>query len=79
MSGVTHRVIIHKNKKKKGTQILQIYWIYKDAIDLTFRQTFFQNELQRVLYKLVLVTYPLDNSQGIYSPSNFKFIKKHKK
>ena len=57
------------------TQILQIYWIYKDAIDLTskwkvrFRQTFFQKEEQRVLYKLVLVTYPLDHSERIYSPS----------
>ena len=32
---------------------------------------FFQNEVQRVLYKLVLVTYPLDHSERIYSPSNF--------
>ena len=65
-----------------STQILQIYWIYKDVIDLTsrwnvlFRQTFFQIDLQRVLYKLALVTYPLDHSGGIYSPSNFRFIKK---
>ena len=49
----------------EGTQILQIYWIYKDTIDLTsrwkvlFRQIFFQNEVKRVLYKLVLVTDPL--------------------
>ena len=34
-------------KPKEGTHILQIYWIYKDAINLTsrwkvrFRQTFF--------------------------------------
>ena len=66
-------------------QILQIYWIYKDAIDLTsrwevrFRQTFFQNEVQRVLYKLVLVTYPLDHSRRICSPSNFRFSQKTKK
>ena len=57
-----------------------------DAIDLSsrwkvrFRQFFFQNEVQRVLYKLALVTYPLDYSRRIYSPSNFKFIiKKEKK
>ena len=37
---------------------------------------FFQNEVQRVLYKLVLVTYPLDHSRRIYSPLNFRFIKK---
>ena len=43
-----------------------------NAIDLTSRwkvrcrQTFFyQNEVQRVLYKLVLVTYPLDQFQRI--------------
>ena len=41
-----------------------------------FRQTFFQNKVQRVIYKLVLVTYPLDHSWRIYSPSNFRFIKK---
>ena len=56
------------------TQILQIYWIYKDAIDLTsrwkvrFRQTFFQNEAQRMLYKLVLVTYHLDHSRKVLQP-----------
>ena len=40
------------------------------------RQTFFQNKVQRVLYyyKLVLVTYPLDHSRRIYSPSNCRFI-----
>ena len=37
---------------------------------------FLQNEVQRVLYKLVLVTYPLDHSRRIYSPLNFRFIKK---
>ena len=58
--------------------------IYKDAIDLTsrwkvrFRQTFFQNEVQRVLYKLVLVTYPLNHFCMIYSPLNFRFIQKTK-
>ena len=40
---------------------------------------FFQNEVQRVLYKLVLVTYPLDHSRRIYSPSNFRFSQKTKK
>ena len=39
-----------------------------------FRQTFFYGEVQRVLHKLVLVTYPLDHSQRIFSPSNFRFI-----
>ena len=69
----------------RGTQILQIYQIYKDAIDLTsrwkvrLRQTFFQNEVQRVLYKLVLVIYPLDHFRWIYSPSNFRFSQKTKK
>ena len=40
---------------------------------------FFQNEVQRVLYKLVLVTYPLNHFCMIYSPSNFRFIQKTKK
>ena len=40
---------------------------------------FFRNEVQRVLYKLVLVTYPLDHSRRIYSPSNFRFCQKTKK
>ena len=40
---------------------------------------FFQNEEQRVLYKLVLVTYPLDHCRRIYSPSNFRFIQETKK
>ena len=60
---------------------------YNDAIDLTSRwkvryvldKLFFQNEVQRVLYKLVLVTYPLDHFCGIYSPSNFRFSQKTKK
>ena len=40
----------------QSTHILQIYWIYKDAIDLTsrwkfsFRQFLSQNEVQGVLY-----------------------------
>ena len=37
---------------------------------------FFQNEVQRVLYKLGLVTYPLDHFCRIYSPSNFRFSQK---
>ena len=40
---------------------------------------FFQNEVQRVLYKLVLVTYPLDHFCRINSPSNFRFSQKTKK
>ena len=32
-----------------------------------------------MLYKLVFVTYPLDHSRRIYSPSNFRFIQKTKK
>ena len=40
---------------------------------------FFQNEVQRVLYKLVLVTYPLDHFCRNYSFSNFRFIQKTKK
>ena len=36
-------------------------------------------EVQRLLYKLVLVTYPLDHSRRIYSPSNFRFTQKTKK
>ena len=64
-----------------STHILQIYWIYKDAIDLTSRwkvcfRTFFQNEVQRVLYKLVLVTDPLFHSERVYNPSNFGIIQK---
>ena len=68
--------------KVLSTHILQIYWIYKDANDLTsrwkvrFRHTFFQNEVQRVLYKLVLVTDPLNYSERIYNPSNFGIIQK---
>ena len=43
------------------------------------KNIFFQNEVQRVLYKLVLVTYTPDHSRRIYSPSNFIFIQKTKK
>ena len=57
----------------------------QNAIDLTsrwkvrFRKTFFfQNEVQRVLYKLVLGTYPLPPFWRIYSPLNFMFIQKLK-
>ena len=63
----------------QGTHILQIYWIYKDAIALTSRwkvldKLFFQNEVQKVLYKLMLVTYSLDYSPRVYSPlKGFKF------
>ena len=59
---------------------------YNDAIDLelldgrsVLDKLFFQNEVQRVLYKLVLVAYPLDNCCRIYSPSNFRFSQKTKK
>ena len=67
---------------KLSTHILQIYWIYKDAIDLTyrwkvrFRRILFQNKVQRVLYKLVLVTEPLYLSESIYNPSNVEIIQK---
>ena len=57
---------------------MQIYWIYKDAIldaildgRSVLDKLFFQNEVQRASVKLVLVTYPLDLSRSIYSPSNF--------
>ena len=68
-------------------KILQIYWIHKDAIALTSRwkvtsvlkKHFFKNEVQRVIFELVLFTYPLDHSQRIYSPLNFRFIQKTKK
>ena len=59
-------------KTPLGTHILQIYWVNKDEIDLNsrwnvrFRQTFFQNEVRKVLYGLVLVTDPLDCSGRIY-------------
>ena len=39
----------------------------------------FQNEVQRMLHKLVLVTYPPDHFRRIYSPSNFRFSQKTKK
>ena len=32
-----------------------------------------------MLYKLVLVTYPLDHFRRMYSPSNFRFSQKTKK
>ena len=55
-----------------GTHILQIYWIYKDAIiDLTFRRKVrlkLQNEVQKVLYKLVLATEK--------NPLKFRIIQK---
>ena len=47
-----------------------------------FRQTFYQNLVQRrVLYKLVLVTYPLNHFRRIFSPSNLTsgLFKKQKK
>ena len=64
-------------------QILQIYWIYKymqltkllDKMSVLDKKKF-QNEVQRVLYKLVLVTDSLDHSWRIYSPSNFGIIQK---
>ena len=49
---------------------------YPDSADLD--KLFFQNEVQRVLYKLVLVTYPLDYFRRIYSLSNFRFSQKTK-
>ena len=69
----THRAEKNAYIRKKlfdvrCTHILQIHWIYKDAIDLTsdgrsvLDTFFFQNEVQRVLYKLVLVTYLLYHS-----------------
>ena len=63
---------------RQGTQILQIYWIYKDAIDLTsrwkvrFRQTFFLNEAQKVLYKPVLISDLISHFGWSYSLSNFR-------
>ena len=55
-----------------GTHILQIYWIYNDAIiDLTFRRKVrlkLQNEVQKVLYKLVLATEK--------NPLKFRIIQK---
>ena len=53
--------------------------IYRDAIDLTFRlkvrfrQKKCQNEVQIMLFKLVLVTDPLDHSGVINSLSNLVF------
>ena len=44
-----------------------------------FKTNFFcLNEVHRVLYKLVLVTYPLNHFWMLYSPLNFRFIKKTK-
>ena len=68
----------------KSTHILQIYWIYKEAINLDGRyfldEPFLKNEIQIVLYKLVLVTDPLDHSSRIYSLSNLiRIIQKPKK
>ena len=40
---------------------------------------FFQNEVQIVLYKLVLVTYPIDHFCRINSPSNFRLSNNKKK
>ena len=65
--------------------ILRIYWIYKNAIDLTsrckvrFRQTLKKNEVRKVLYKLVLVTDHLYHSERIYNPSDFGIIQKTNK
>ena len=54
---------------------------YKNS-NISITKNFFQNEVQRVLYKLVfmLVTYPFDHSRRIYNynPLNFRFIQKLK-
>ena len=46
---------------------------------MEFGRSVLDNEVQRVLYKLVLVTYLLDYSRRIYSPSNFRLSQKIKK
>ena len=59
-----------------------IYWIYKDAIDLTsrrkvrFRETFFQNEVRKVLLFAGVGHRHFDHSGRIYNPSNFGIIQK---
>ena len=67
----------------KYSYILQIYWIYKQLIQLLDGRSIldklvfqFQDEVQRVFNKLVLVTYPLYHSERIYNPSNFGIIQK---
>ena len=60
-----------KFTKMQLTQLLDV----RSVLD----KLFFQNEVQRVLYKLVMVTYPLDHFCRIYSPSNFRFSQKTKK
>ena len=59
---------------------MQLIQLLDGSRKVRFRQTVFQNEGQRVLYKLVvvvLVTDPLYHSERIYNnPSNFGIIQK---
>ena len=62
-------------------QFWLILQICKDAIELTSKQKvrldkfFFQNELKKVLYKIVLVLDLLDYIGRIYSPLNLANMK----
>ena len=80
--------LVVTNNGPEGTHILQIYWIKKDAIKCldgrsVLDKPFFKMNLK---YKecfiswCMLVTYPLDHSERIDSPSksNFRFIVKPK-
>ena len=44
-------------------------------LDRSLRQTFFQNKLKKVLYKMVLVSDLLDDIGRIYSPLNLANMK----
>ena len=43
-----------------------------------FKTNLFQNEVQKVLYKLVLVTYPLDHFRRIQALQTSGLVKKQK-
>ena len=75
----TARKLLNPYKYKVPTQILQISLdLQRCNWALTSRQYkhIFQNEVQRVLYKLVFIPIQFDHSERINSPFNFRFIKK---
>ena len=60
-------------------QILQLYKELTSRRKVRFRQTFFQIELRKVLYKEVMVIDPHDLSGRIPSPSKLGKMQKCKK
>ena len=59
------------------TEMLQIYTELTSRRKVRFKQTFFQIEVQNVLYKVVMFTDPHDPSVRIHSPSKLGNMEKN--